>query len=915
MSKIFTIPFGQCFLKTLAHFICNHLTNDVNETDRSPFSSASTQIWLPTNRSVMGFKESLIQESANTVVLPTLCSLTDLESKNPFFLKEIDELPRAINSFEHLALVMDFLPQSLHVKKAFAIADYLVKLHNECVISCVSVEKLESLFDVILFDTAPAHVKDAFKNLHILTHHLPKTLKKRSVVTEAWRRQQAMKIINTELQNNPPAHPLIIAGTTGTIPTTRELLKTVYHLPNGIIVLPGLENSYEIPHVAKMPSHPQHTLFDLCAYLGLSPRDIPELTLDDSVSRTRRQNLKVLFNTPPFKTFEKSIDTPTLIECASQAEEVRVIAAIVREKLFTTNHSIAIVTPNTILAQRIQAEFSLYGIVANDSAGTPLKQTPVGSFLSNIVTFLKNPTNAALIQLAKHPLCEKANRADHLTFIRGFECYLRKKQHSWHLNTEPSFVTRLKAIVLKRKSCKTFYEFIRFLKETCFDLSSKSVFKDSDGESADAFFNELVKSAPKIVDFEDGFITLMDLASPIHDHEGIGARVRILGTLEARLNTADVVICASLNEGNWPKNPENDPLLSDNFRLKIGLPSQKRRQGLAAHDFCTSFYAPNLYFTRALREGGETTLQSRLWTRAKECYGFQPSIYRQLANCFTEVKINPCEAPKPKPITTDRPNVFYASHIEQLIQDPYAYYTRHLLKLDPLPKLDETLSAKDKGKIFHSILDGYLKMESEPALEKLIDFSKSFFNVLDEKSNGISQTFWWYRFKRIATWWHDKLDHELVSCRLTEVLGETNLMIDNFPVVLKSRADRIEKLISDHKLRIIDYKTGTLPTRKSIKNGTSPQLLIEAIIANNSGFGDDFASDHDFQLEYWRLTGAEPAGESLSFDLSFDEREETKNKLLRLLRHYLQNNSPYLATGSNSDSHFFSRLEEWESYI
>ena len=40
---------------------------------------------------------------------------------------------------------------------------------------------------------------------------------------------------------------------------------------------------------------------------------------------------------------------------------------------------------------------------------------------------------------------------------------------------------------------------------------------------------------------------------------------------------------------------------------------------------------------------------------------------------------------------------------------------------------------------------------------------KAFFDELGGKTGGIAKTFWWYRFKRICNWWHDKLDTELVS--------------------------------------------------------------------------------------------------------------------------------------------------------
>jgi ATP-dependent helicase/nuclease subunit B len=235
------------------------------------------------------------------------------------------------------------------------------------------------------------------------------------------------------------------------------------------------------------------------------------------------------------------------------------------------------------------------------------------------------------------------------------------------------------------------------------------------------------------------------------------------------------------------------------------------------------------------------------------------------------------------------------------------------LGLESLPPLDEALSAKDKGQMFHTLLDQYVKTESNPALEKLIRFSKPFFEELGDKGSGVAKTFWWYRFKRICQWWHDKLDTELVSHRATEISGEITLLLDQDSVLLKSRADRIECPLTGAALRIIDYKTGTLPTRKAVETGMSPQLLVEAAIADGNGFGDLFSANGLFQLEYWRLTGAEPAGECLVFEVSHEDRKQIKFAIEQVVSYFLRDDSPYLAAGSFTESRSFARTEEWEA--
>ena len=63
------------------------------------------------------------------------------------------------------------------------------------------------------------------------------------------------------------------------------------------------------------------------------------------------------------------------------------------------------------------------------------------------------------------------------------------------------------------------------------------------------------------------------------------AGIAIWGTLEARVQSADLVILGGLNEGIWPRLPGADPWLGRSIRRAIGLPSPERLIGLSAHDF------------------------------------------------------------------------------------------------------------------------------------------------------------------------------------------------------------------------------------------------------------------------------------------------------------------------------------------
>ena len=91
----------------------------------------------------------------------------------------------------------------------------------------------------------------------------------------------------------------------------------------------------------------------------------------------------------------------------------------------------------------------------------------------------------------------------------------------------------------------------------------------------------------------------------------------------------------------------------------------------------------------------------------------------------------------------------------------------------------------------------------------------------------------------------------------TETKGEWPIADRDF--ILSGVADRIERL-PDGTLAILDYKTGTVPTQKSITNGFDSQLVLEAAMAEGGAFGPEFTGPAA-DLAYWRLTGGQPAGE------------------------------------------------------
>src|SRR5690606_21440426 len=88
----------------------------------------------------------------------------------------------------------------------------------------------------------------------------------------------------------------------------------------------------------------------------------------------------------------------TLVEAANERDEAAAIAIALRQAVEEPGKRAALVTGGRALARRVAAELQRFGIVADDSGGTPLSQTPPASLLRlALVTALRPGDPIALL--------------------------------------------------------------------------------------------------------------------------------------------------------------------------------------------------------------------------------------------------------------------------------------------------------------------------------------------------------------------------------------------------------------------------------------------------------------------------------------------------------------------------------------
>ncbi|MCB1496401.1 MAG: double-strand break repair protein AddB, partial [Bauldia sp.] len=330
---------------------------------------------------------------------------------------------------------------------------------------------------------------------------------------------------------------------------------------------------------------------------------------------------------------------------------------------------------------------------------------------------------------------------------------------------------------------------------------------------------------------------------------GADPRIHIWGTLEARLQSADLLILGGLDEGVWPAETRTDPWLSRSMRAEIGLPPPERRIGLAAHDFLQGFAAPRVIVTRAEKRGGTPTVASRWLQRLEALVGEAASeriekrgrLYVDLARDIDRWGGHPAPIgrPDPKPAVDIRPRRLSVTEIEHLVRDPYTIYAKHVLRLEPLDPLGQAPDYALRGSLIHEALGDFSKDWSgaydERARRHLLALGEA---ALDEIAAFPDiHAVWKIRFAEIARWlvgWEAARDPDIAE-RHAEIPGEMEIAAPAGIFTLRGRADRID-LRRDGRVEVLDFKTGTPPSARQVLVGFAPQLALEAAMVRAGAF-------------------------------------------------------------------------------
>ena len=427
-SSIYNIAPGHSFADTLAKGILAEAGDD-------PLRLSAYTILLPNRRAVRTLQEAFLRLSGErAILLPRMQPVGDVDADDVALLLAGDDaasdvlnVPPAVSKLERQVLLARAIlktGKATSFDQAAALALELGRFLDEIQTEGLSFDGLKNLVP----DEFAGHWQQTLMFLQILTENWPLILKERGVIDQAERRNILLAAQVAAWTKYPPATPVIAAGSTGTVPAAAELLALVARLPQGRLVLPGLDTLLDDESWNKLgDDHPQYNMKRLLGRMGVDRADVQAWPMADATPVNAARVRLMSEALRPAETTEKwraltahdisgrALDGLTRIDCATPQEEADVIALILRETLETPGKTAALITPDRRLARRVTMSLRRWGIDIDDSGGQPLTELPVGAWLTLTAEMAEeNLAPVSLLAVLKHPMMAAAMPADEL---------------------------------------------------------------------------------------------------------------------------------------------------------------------------------------------------------------------------------------------------------------------------------------------------------------------------------------------------------------------------------------------------------------------------------------------------------------------------------------------------------------------
>jgi ATP-dependent helicase/nuclease subunit B len=445
--RVFSVPASAPFLRTvIAALVDGRLVNGF-EARAHPENLAQATLYLPTRRAGRMVREIFLDElGTEAVLLPRIVALGDIDEDELAFAEEPEpyggtallDIPPKLGELDRrltlARLVASWAKSPVSAPlvvggpaSTLALAGDLARLMDDMVTRGVGWDALNGLVP----DQLDKYWQYSLEFLQIARQAWPAHLQEIERIEPAARRDL---LIDAEAKRLT-AHaggPVIAAGSTGSMPATAKFLHVIASLPQGAVILPGLDTDLDDEAwqtiggirdaqgkftTPPASNHPQYAMHALLHRFGIKRGDVEirgkpapqgrDVLASEAMrpSNATAQWQRRLAEPEIAEKISLGMTNLAVIEAENSETEALAIAVAMREARHL-DKSAALVTPDRALARRVIAALGRWNLAYDDSGGDALMDTPTGIFArlaaEAAARQLEPPT---LLALLKHPLC------------------------------------------------------------------------------------------------------------------------------------------------------------------------------------------------------------------------------------------------------------------------------------------------------------------------------------------------------------------------------------------------------------------------------------------------------------------------------------------------------------------------------
>jgi ATP-dependent helicase/nuclease subunit B len=448
--RVFSVPSSAPFLRTLIAGLVDGRLVEGFEARAHPERLAQATLYLPTRRAGRMARDIFLDVlDTDAVLLPRIFTLGGIDEDELAFAEAAQlgradglDLPRTFNELQRRLLLAQMIaawakgitPQDPDQAplvvggpaSTLALADDLARLMDDMVTRKVDWGALDALVP----DALDTYWQLTLRFLNVARDVWPGILSAYGRIEPAARRDLLIEAEAARLTTHHEG-PVIAAGSTGSMPTTAKFLHAIAGLPQGAVVLPGLdtdldEEAWQLIGGASddrdaltsppASNHPQFALHALLERFGIKRSNVERLGMPSAWGREMLMSEAMRPSNATARWHRRLAEPKVADKISAGMKQLAVIAAanpemealaiaVAMREARELNISAALVTPDRALARRVMAALGRWEVSFDDSGGDALTDTEAGIFARLAAKAAAEQLEpATLLALLKHPL-------------------------------------------------------------------------------------------------------------------------------------------------------------------------------------------------------------------------------------------------------------------------------------------------------------------------------------------------------------------------------------------------------------------------------------------------------------------------------------------------------------------------------